>query len=160
MSRAGVYPGQGANAHLGGLYTMAAGPFVWPGHWLGGSSCIFHLLWNFQMAKPPRVVVINRIMCVQVRVWRKRASWGAYALSYFILLYFILFLPLTSGNESYLASTDPLNSGHLWDHLFLPLSDDLPCRRLMVMKREYRKSHRDVHMVSSKFAKMGFLSIS
>lgn len=112
------------------------------------------------MAKPPRVVVINRIMCVQVRVWRERASWGAYALSSFILLYFILFLPLTSGNESYLASTDPLNSGHLWDHLFLPLSDDLPCRRLMVMKREYRKSHRDVHMVSSKFAKMGFLSIS
>lgn len=30
----------------------------------------------------------------------------------------------------------------------------------MVMEREYRKSHRDVHMVSSKFAKMGFLSLS
>lgn len=83
-----------------------------------------------------------------------------FTLFYFMSLYFILFLPLTSGNESYLTPTDPLNSGHLQDHLFLPLSDDLPCRRLMLMEREYRKSHRDVHMVSSKFAKMGFLSIS
>lgn len=160
MSRGGVYPGQGAHAHLGGLYTMAAGPFVWPEHLPGGSSCILHLPWNFKMVKPPRVVVINRVMCVQARVWRERASWVAYTLSYFIFLYLILFLPLTSGNERYLTPTDPLNSGHLWDHLFLPLSDDLPCRRLMVMEREYRKNQRDVHMVSSKFAKMGFLFIS
>lgn len=89
MSRAGVYPGQGVHAHLGGLYTMAAAPFVWPGHLPGGSSCIFHLLWNFQMVKPPGVAVINRVMCVQARVWRKRASWVAYTLSYFTLFSFI-----------------------------------------------------------------------
>lgn len=77
-----------------------------------------------------------------------------------ILIYFILFLPLASGNESHLTPTDPLNSGHLWDHLFLPLSDDLPCRRLIVMERGYRKCHRDVHMVNSKFTKMEFLSSS
>lgn len=68
---------------------MAAGPFAWPGHLLGGSSCILHLLWNFQMVNAPGVVVINRVMCVQARMWRERASWLAYSLSYFILLYFI-----------------------------------------------------------------------
>lgn len=83
-----------------------------------------------------------------------------FILFYLNLFYFILFLPLTSGNEDRLAPTDPLNSGHLWDHLFLPLSDDLPCRRLMVMESGCRKCHRDVHMVNSKFAKMGFLSSS
>lgn len=163
VSRGGAYPGQGAHAQFRGLYTTVAGPFVWPGHLLGGSSCILHLLWNFQMVEPPRVDVIIRIMCVQLRVWREGASWVTSTLSHFILLYFIslyfiLFISWTSGNESHVTPTDPLNSGHLWDHLFLPLSDDLPCRRLMVIEGECRKYNRDAHMVNSKFAKTVFLS--
>lgn len=115
VSRGGAYPGQGAQARLRGLYTRAAGPFVWPGRLLGGSSCILHLLWNFQMVKPPRGDVVIRVTCVQGRVWREGASCAASTVFSFLLLYFILFLPLTSGNESPLAPTDPLNSGHLWD---------------------------------------------
>lgn len=115
------------------------------------------------MVEPPRVDVIIRIMCVQLRVWREGASWVTSTLSHFILhyfisLYFILFIPWTSGNGSRVTPTDSLNSGHLWDRLFLPLSDDLPCRRLMVIEGGCRKCNRDAHMVNSKFAKTVFLS--
>jgi len=80
-------------------------------------------------------------------------------LFYFISLYFILFLPLTSGNESRSLLQTLLNSGHLWNHLPLP-SHNLPCRRLMAKERGCRKCHRDAHMVSSKSVKMRFLSTS
>lgn len=36
-----------------------------------------------------------------------------------------------------------------------PFTDDLPCRRLMVMETGCRNCHRDVHMVNSKFCKLG-----
>lgn len=85
VSQGGAYPRQGAHRRLRGLYTTAAGPFVWPGRLLGGSSCILHLLWNFQMVKPPSVDVIIRVMCVRGRVWREGASWASSTLSYFIL---------------------------------------------------------------------------
>lgn len=68
---------------------------------------------------------------MQVKMLGERASQVTSNLSNFNFLYFTLFHPLTSFLQT-------LKSSHLWDYLVLPLSDDLPCRRVMVMERGCR----------------------
>lgn len=87
MSQGGADPGQGAHTQLGGLYTTAARTFVWPGHLLGGSSCISIFCGISKWIKPPRVDVIIRVMLLLANVWRKGVSWASCTLSYLILLY-------------------------------------------------------------------------